>query len=437
MIDDRSDPAQSGAVATMRAFIVRHVEDGLPAGVLDAGLASLATFIAGLAGVNLLADRPRGVYGVFFVAFMLAAIVPQYLVYIPAEVMAVAVPREERLHGILQNLRIAAIPTLSGVLAVAAAAITTRSQADGATIQALSVTVMLVLALSPAQDHLRRLLHIAERSWQAAIVSGFQVVVVAAAVGAMMWRHVPVVWVPFGALAAANAVSITVALLFVASELSVPAPLGRGLRSLARSGKWLLTQALVPSIAGFIAAALITTLAGAEAYGFAEAARVVAQPILVLGTGLTAVLGPKAMAAAMDRDRVLARRLNRRFVLIVGAAGLAYLAIVGWVWPGNPMAYIVPPAYVVRGLVAVTIVGAIASGGLFLFINELIGARKEIALTVVTLISSPLVVAVAATSAVTGAFSRPLGLMVDDVARYIGYLRTLDGHYRGSDPGTG
>jgi hypothetical protein len=68
----------------------RHV----PAGVADATIASIASFGAGLTGVTLLTETDRGVYGVFFTAFMLGGIIVSELIYVPAQV--VALPPSDR-----------------------------------------------------------------------------------------------------------------------------------------------------------------------------------------------------------------------------------------------------------------------------------------------------------------------------------------------------
>ena len=73
---------------------------GLPAGVVDAGFASLATFVAGLAAVNLLSDTNRGVYGVFFAAFVVGTTFPHNLIFLPYQVYSVGRPLDERLRYI-------------------------------------------------------------------------------------------------------------------------------------------------------------------------------------------------------------------------------------------------------------------------------------------------------------------------------------------------
>ncbi|MDJ0954380.1 MAG: hypothetical protein QNJ81_11945, partial [Acidimicrobiia bacterium] len=274
----------------------------LPAGVADAAFASLATFAAGLSAVNLFNDVDRGVYAIFFTAFGLGVVLPWNLILIPAEVNAVSFPVADRMRRARDTFRMGIPMAVLGALAIVVAALLSSSLTDSGVVWGLSITAAITTVLSPLQDHMRRLLHIAEMSWQAAAVSGVQFVGVVVSLGVMLAVDAPVAVMPFGSLAIANALSLTTGLILgdVRHQKPLDTPLRFG--TLAREGRWLLTQSIVPNVAHFAVAAIIAALAGAEALGYAEAARVVAQPVLVLATGLTAVLAPRAMEAGMNRD---------------------------------------------------------------------------------------------------------------------------------------
>lgn len=390
----------------------------VPAGLIDAGMASLAHFLVGLAAVNLLDAADLGVYAVFFAAFMVSTIVPQFLVFTPAEVVAVSYPLSDRLIQLPQSLRLGIGPSLTGALVVLVAAIATASDTTHSVSLALACTAGVAVLVSPAQDHVRRLLHIARRSWRAAAVSAVQFLVVTAGLGTMIALDVPAEWIPFGSLALANVASLGLGLLLArpGDDAGTEPPLS--FYELARSGRWLLTMALVPFGVGFAGALLIVELAGPEAMGYAEAARVAAQPILVLGTGLGAVLGPRGMEAAIRRNRPAAQKAMRMFLGLILVTGIAYLLIVGHPWFGNPMVYLVPPAYEVTGLVAVTIVANILTAAAFQHTSELMGGREETALMKMSLIASPFLLLGAATASFTGAFARSLGVMIEAPARF-------------------
>jgi hypothetical protein len=152
--------------------------------------------------------------------------------------------------------------------------------------------------------------------------------------------------------------------------------------------------------------------------------------VLVFATGLTAVLGPKVMASAMSMNEVGASTMLKRFFQLTAGAGILYLLIAGWATPWNPMQLIVPSAYVVTGLVAVTILSNIALASLFLRIEELMGARREVDLVRVALVASPLLVAVAFTAGATGAFARPLGTLALAGASFLPFRHYRDKVYR-------
>ncbi len=405
----------------------------LPAGVADAGFASLATFAAGLSAVNLFNDVDRGVYAIFFTAFGLGVVLPWNLILIPAEVNAVTFPIVDRMRRARDTLRIGLPVSAVGALAILVAALLARSLTDSDVIWGLSITAAIATVLSPLQDHMRRLLHIAGLSWQAAAVSGVQFLGVVVSLGVMLIVDAPVAVMPFGALAIANALSLATGI--VLGDVYHQKPLDEPLRigSLAREGRWLLLQASFPSVAHFAVAAIIAALAGAEALGYAEAARVVAQPVLVLATGLTAVLSPRAMEAAMDRNLSAARHTRNVFRLVMVGGGLLYIAAAAVPWSLNPMQYLVPSAYVVSGLVAVTILANLISTAMYVEVNELLGAQKARAMAVIAIATSPILVIVAFTARATEAFARPLGNGIRDIFQVVWYRETLVKHYKDRD----
>jgi O-antigen/teichoic acid export membrane protein len=390
----------------------------LPAGFLDSAFASLATFAVGLAAVNLLDDVNRGVYTVYFTAFMLGTVLARNLIYTPAEVQAVSYPNSQRLSVIRHSITLGIAPGFVGALAAVIAYFVTSGYATADVSVALMATTAITIVLSPMQDHVRRMLHIAAWSWRAAWVSIVQFAAVVIAAGSALIIDVPVAWVPFGALAVANAVSLSFAWVVGRYSVDDHAPHSLSFVELARKGVWLVVQAGAPAITGFAVAATIAALASPEDLGYAESARVVAQPILVLAAGLTAVLAPRSMRAAMDRDRATAARTRKIYLLIMVASGLGYAVIAGWDWVLNPMTILVPSAYVVSGLVAVTVLANIALSSVFLQMNELLGAHRERRLAAIAWTTSPIALLFGFTAGVTGAFARPLGSLVGATARY-------------------
>src|SRR5215210_6370062 len=109
--------------------------------------------------------------------------------------------------------------------------------------------------------------------------------------GADVW------WIPFGALAFANVLSLTFGLV-AAGRMTKPVQSPVSFRSVMRSGRWLLLVGLLPTGSAFLAAVLVSRFSSTETLGYAEAARVLGQPILVLALGISASLGPRSMEAA-------------------------------------------------------------------------------------------------------------------------------------------
>ena len=401
----------------------------LPAGLFDSGFASLATFAAGLSAVTLLGDVDRGVYAVFFTAFMFGTVLPRNLIFTPAEVRAVAFPVKERLSLLPRSLALGLGPALLGASAVLIAVAVTWPYTTTDVLIALAVTTGVTTILSPLQDHVRKMLHIATLSWRAASVSIVQFISVTVAIGVMLLLDVEPAWIPFGALAIANAVSLTFSRIAVHLPESFAAPVRLQFRALASKGKWLVVQASATAAAGFAVAAIIPWLAGPDALGFAESARVVAQPILVLASGFTAVLAPRSMKAGMDRNLTMARQTSRVYHWVIGLSGVGYLAIAGWDWPLNPMTYIVPSAYEVPGLVALSVVANLAIAMVFLQINELLGAHEEKALARISWMISPIYILGGLTAGVTGAYARSIGMLGQTSARYVLQGRKLHSVY--------
>lgn len=237
----------------------------IPAGLADAGLASLATFLTGLVGVNALDDVTRGVYAVFFTAFVAGAVIPTQLALIPAESEAVQKDDVDPLGSIGASARIGGLFGLGAFIPVLLALAVSVGKTGADQVLALAVTAGAVSAVSPVQDHVRRMLHIAGFSWRAAAMSGVQLAGVVAGLGILFLAGAPTAWLPFGALALANTASLAAGLV-MARRSAGPGPGPElAMADLVRAGRWLLVMALGPRMAFFVASVLITILAGPEA----------------------------------------------------------------------------------------------------------------------------------------------------------------------------
>lgn len=409
--------------------LARASKPQLARGVIDAGIASLATFMAGLAGVRLLDDAERGIYGVFFTAFLLGSVVIAELVLVPAQVIAVGLPRAQRLSTLRRGLILALVPSVLGVLAAPAAAAWTGNLTSPAVITALVLTTAVTIVVSPLQDHVRQLLHIADLSQRAVLVSIAQLIGVVASLGVFLALDVPRAWLPFGSLAIANTVSLGFGIILAGGLSRSSDTDAMTLRHLSISGRWLVVRAAVPAAFGFVAANILTQIAGPVVYGHAEAARQIAQPVTVLAIGLASVMGPRAVRSGSLRDHEGGASNRRRFVWLITLGTLGYVGLAGFDWWLNPMAVLVPAAYVVGGLVIATIIANWLAAVFLIYARELLGAGHARALAMLALIASPSLPLAALTAGSIEAFARPLGYVLEGSIRVIGGKTWLAHHY--------
>jgi O-antigen/teichoic acid export membrane protein len=414
--------------ASLRSRIATKL--GIGAGVVDAAMSSLATFLTGLIAATILGDADLGVYAIFFTAFNFGQVVANNLIFVPAEVIAVAWPAGDRTRVITQSIMYGTLPSLVGALSIGSATLVAAQIATADVVLPLTITAAITTLLWPSQDHTRRMLHIADRSWAAASVSAVHLAITAIAVWALIIANVPAAWVPFGALAIANLLSLILALILARPWTAGPAPERLNPMNLVRSGVWLMVGVGVQPVAAFGAASIITFTAGPVALGYAEAARIAAVPIIVLGTGLGYVMGPRVMRAAIARDIAVSRHNHRRFNTFLFSAAAIYAVVVGFDWIGNPMARLVPKAYIVDWLVVVTVFANVFLAGIVLVLQELTAAGRTKAIAMVSIVSAPLQMLVAATAGVTQAFARPMSLAVGNGARLYGTRRAIAGIYR-------
>jgi O-antigen/teichoic acid export membrane protein len=383
--------------------------------LLDAALASLASFIVTFYAARSLPSADLGTWALFFNAFIMAAVVPTQLLFSPAEIASLPYAGRRRLRLLDQSLPLGWPPALGAAVLGTLAAMAGSTGAPGAVMVPLAVTCLLCTAVSPVQDHVRRLLHFAGASWCAAAMSVVQLVTVLGSLVLLTRLLVPTPWLPFGALLTANVVSLSVGLILAAERRNYQ-PLERmAVRDLFRFGRWLLLVGLTPAAAWFLSGVLVTRLAGAATLGHVEAARVVSMPVFVLTMGLSAVLVPRLMEAAAERRSDRARLASLPFRIIIVVSGVLYLLVVGFRWRLNPMLPLLPSAYAVPGVVSLMIIGQLLQGILQPPRAELMGAGWVGLLFRLSVAASLALCLIAATADVTGAFAAPLGLVAQGI----------------------
>jgi hypothetical protein len=402
----------------------------MPAGVADAGLASLASFGTSLYAARSLPTAELGAYALFFSAYLLAALVPTHLTLMPSQIFTVDGTRGQRL-SLLGQTWVLGLPLAAGaalVASVAAAFLATDTPAD--TLWALAVTMFACATISPLQDHARRTLHLARSSWMAALVSLTQLVTVGVVLGAMTLAAVPPIWRPFGALAAGNAVSLAAALVLTRRERQGTEPRRYQSSELVRSGRWLLVLELTPTLASFLAYALIAQVAGSSDVGYAEAARIVAQPLYVLMMGLNFSVGPRSMEAGAAHSLEQARRIARPYMGLLSGAAVLYGGLTVVAWPGNPLGTLIPKAYVVAGLVPASVLAYLLLGLPSAYRFELFGARNIGRMPLVGVVAGVCQCAASLLVVWIGPMARPLGSAVYGAIAWLGYAGLRRNLYR-------
>lgn len=410
-----------------------RVRTTVPAGILDAGFAALAAFAVSIYAARVLPTDVLGYYAVFFTAFLTAVQVPGQLLLLPYEIHAMALPQEERM-SVLRTSLIRGWG-ISALASIGAALIGFVITVGGGFDDPWPLTLSLIAAamVSPLQDHIRRMLHAAERSWAASLVSIAQFVFVALAIGVLIFLDVPQVWIPFTSLAIANVVSTTFGVLLGrhgTRRLSEPLP---PVTHQLRSGSWLLATGIMGPLVGLVVNAIVIAVAGATILGLAEAARVVGRPILVINTGLGQALAPRSVAAAQRVQRRAARRVTYTFAAVTVVGGALYAAIVSFDWVLNVAEAVIPKAYEVPGLVLAVCISNIVVGISYPGRYELLGARREPWVTFTEIVGQAGRTAVATAASVLGAFVIAVGETLVGLVRIVGYQMKLPEVYR-SEP---
>jgi len=423
----------------------------IPAGIIDAGLTSVATFVLGLYAIAAWEDADLDTLGIYFLymtASVMASSVPLQLLFVPAEKVSLEVPRPARIAIFGRIFRLGVPVAVASASLVAFATVVGAGKGLSLSYQApLLITAGITAVFIPLQSHARRLLHLSGRSWAAAAVSLVQVLAAGTALAVMIQTSIAPTWIPIGSLAIANVVSTAAGALIIlrlsrkldpTSAAAAAATSQRvGYRELAPSGRWLVGVGFMSTGNNFLVESAVAIIAGAPALALAGSAKIVAQPILVLAEGLRSVLGPPSMEAARNHDRAAARRVTRTFGLLTATAVVGYSALAGFDWALNPLARLVEKAYEVPLLVVLSIAANGLNGAAFPGRLELIGAAREARIFGAELFANATQLGIAvvaafagASSLKAGAFARPLAFAGLGLARILAFERALNTYYR-------
>lgn len=247
-------------------------------GLFDSGFAALAAFASSVYASRVFDTAVLGYYSVFLTAFVASSNIPGRLLFFPYEIAAVAQPDDRRLAFVQRGLiRAAPLSVGSAVVASLVAALIGR-EAESSVLIGLGVSMAIAAPLSPLQDHVRRMLHVDHQSWKATAVSALQLVGVFIMIFGLDALRVDQIWIPYLALAGANALSLALGSFLIGAATRGVNENPPPFRSVARSGWWLLYISLPGPAIGLAVNAIVLHLADAVTLGFAEAARQVGRP---------------------------------------------------------------------------------------------------------------------------------------------------------------
>lgn len=404
----------------------------LSASFLDVGCASLATFAAGIAAVRTLPAAVLGDYSVFAASFFLVTVVITQLVHQPVEVQVLTSPRLERPRVLRISLPLGmAAGVVVGALVASLSLLLLGPSPEGL---ALAATTAALCVVSPTQDALRRMFYLAGTPPRAAIVSTVHLAVTLLTLVAGAVSGLEPALVPFGGLIVANIVSGLVGLTLVRAEISQPGGPEIDLRRVFRAGGWLAYSGSLFHLGGVAAALVVNRVAGPAAVGYAEAARTVAQPIVVLSFGVSAMLKPAAMEAIVEGNIARARRYGPIFAGAVISAGVVYLLLTGVPWAGNPLPSLLPLAYEIEYLVPVTILATTLVSCNYVANGQLAAGGRHKAMALIATLGNIPRLGVALAAGSLGAIAIPAGLALHGLVRSIGSRVVLRKLYKEFKP---
>jgi O-antigen/teichoic acid export membrane protein len=374
-------------------------------GLIDAGAAAMATFLASAFAVRALVPDDLGAHALMFSAVMLIMVVPERLVFLPTLTASVGGAADTRLGYYREGLRLA-LPLLPLVAGFALVALLLPDELSQAERVALTFSGAAAAVFQAAQLFARQILHYADRSRAAIGASILRLGTTAVALAAFSQTGLPLVAVPLAALAAGNAAAAG-----WAAFLRPPVPVARlPRREIYRRGSYLVASSAVPAAAGFITANLVIAFGGAALLGFAEAARVVAQPVFVGATGLSLVIYPRVMSAAVAGDSKAVSEARRVYLWLLWVGGLGYAALLALPGLGSVVESLLPNAFEIGGLIAVSVVAQIALATTRPYAAEALALGREPAILVSELPGALVIIGFGFAVPVVGAFAIPGGL---------------------------
>ena len=302
---------------------------GVVLSLVDAGGAAAASFFAGLVSLRTLSTNELALYTLLFPAALALMLIPQTVAYLPQRLQINAQEAVTRPAYWGDSLRGAGLGAIVG-LALPLAGLPLLGEVGVASYAAVAVGAFAWVLTSPLQDHVRAALHVTGHHGGAALVSAVNVTVTACAfliIVAFDVREVP--FLAYAVLAAGNLVSAGAGILVHRHVAPTRDRVPITLRNATRYS----SSALVMQAAAYMNNLAIAIFLVPAALAELEAARIAAQPVMVLGIGLSSYVLPLVIRARTSGDYLKARRDMAWFSGGVIGGGLVYSALLPFVVP--------------------------------------------------------------------------------------------------------
>ena len=139
---------------------------------------------------------------------------------------------------------------------------------------------------------------------------------------------------------------------------------------------------------------------------------------------------PASMEAAVSCDHRRARQISSRFTVLLGGIAAGYGLWMVLPSPWNPIRFMIPLAFSVSGLVAVSVLAALANGLSPLYVSELVASGQTRNVAVVQGVAALGRGLTAALAPAFGAFTVPAAAVAAGILRIGVALRKLSGIYQ-------
>lgn len=273
---------------------------GLGAGFGDSAASALATFSVGVFAIRLLPSEGLALFSLFMTGFITCALLPQQFVFMPSRIRS-NLSDERRRPVIRIDLRLALPTSLSAAIIVLSFGLPLIDHVGTSQYLAMGISASIATVLGAVQTHIRASMHVLDEHGTAACTSFIALGIVLTLLAVSEVSNLDA-WVqfalPFGALALGYGLSSVLWALTARRHAKIAKhPLPKLRERLLYVGPDVSVQ-----LTWYCLSLLVVALLGPTQLAELEAARVVAAPIFILASGLTAFALPTVIRAVKAKS---------------------------------------------------------------------------------------------------------------------------------------